>query len=187
MNHNNAYSGNLTTPSESSLLISRSGIALNWTTAEDDILIQLLDSYSSDSRSAVTRYLQILEFLHDKTIRDVAARSRWIYEIVNMVLASQVYQPSQVFQPSQHGVHNELLNHNKQWFNQIYANLTFLNLTDNLDLFRKIRENIKSLLKDLNENVSETWKNMPSSLPEKLNDELFLGLDKAIPSTSNLP
>jgi hypothetical protein len=104
-----------------------------------------------------------------------------------MVLASQVYQPSQVFQPSQHGVHNELLNHNKQWFNQIYANLTFLNLTDNLDLFRKIRENIKSLLKDLNENVSETWKNMPSSLPEKLNDELFLGLDKAIPSTSNLP
>jgi len=45
MNHNNAYSGNLTTPSESSLLISRSGIALNWTTAEDDILIQLLDRF----------------------------------------------------------------------------------------------------------------------------------------------
>ncbi|KAL9280890.1 hypothetical protein AtEden1_Chr5g0112351 [Arabidopsis thaliana] len=101
MNHHNEYSGNLTKPSESSF-------------------------YSSESCSVVTRYSKITELLQNKTTRDVATRSRWIYnkkianrrkedhnglgtarvdneEIVNMVLAAQVYQPSHVFQPSQHG------------------------------------------------------------------------------------
>ncbi|CAH8265820.1 unnamed protein product [Arabidopsis lyrata] len=204
MNHHKAYSGNLTPPSESSSLKSQSGIAMNWTSEEDERLVRLLDSYSSESSSAVTRYSKIAAGFENKTIRDVAVRSRWIHkkkenakrrkedhnglgrarvdnkEIIDMVVASQV------FQPSQHGVENQLLKQNEQWFNQIFANSTSLSLKENLDLFSKIRENINSLVKNLNENVSETWKQMPP-LPEKLNDELFFYLYKAISPSSNLP
>ncbi|CAH8256532.1 unnamed protein product [Arabidopsis lyrata] len=194
---------NLTTPSESSSLISRSEIAMNWTSEEDECLVRLLDSYSWESCSAVTRYSKIAAWFHDKTIRDVAIRSRWIYnkenakrrkedhnglgrarvdnkEIIDMVVASQV------FQPSQHGVDNELLKQNEQCFNKICANFTSLSPTENLDLFSKIRENINSLIKNLNENVSETWKQMPP-LPEKLNDSLFYVLYNAVSPSSNLP
>ncbi|KAG7574761.1 Homeobox-like domain superfamily [Arabidopsis suecica] len=204
MNHHKAYSGNLTTPSESSSLKSQSGIAMNWTSEEDERLVQLLDSYSSESSGAITRYSKIAAGFENKTIRDVAVRSRWIYkkkenakrrkedhnglgrarvdnkEIIDMVVAAQVFQPSQV------GVENELLKQNEQWFNQICANSTSLSLTENMDLFSKIRENINSLIKNLNENVSETWKHMPP-LREKLNDELFCDLYKAISPSANLP
>ncbi|KAG7588360.1 hypothetical protein ISN44_As07g006910 [Arabidopsis suecica] len=200
---------NLTTPSGSSSLISLSGIAMNWTSEEDESLVRLLDSYSWESCSAVTRYSKIAATFHDKTIRDVAIRSRWIYnkenakrrkedhnglgrarvdnkEIIDMVVASQVCQPSQVFQPSQHGVDNELLKQNEQCFNQICANYTSLSPTENLDLFIKIRENINSLIQNSNENVSESWKQMPP-LPEKLNDVLFYALYNAVSPSSNLP
>ena len=36
-------------------------------------------SYSSESCSVVTRYSKITELLQNKTTRDVATRSRWIY------------------------------------------------------------------------------------------------------------
>ncbi|KAG7570323.1 Homeobox-like domain superfamily [Arabidopsis thaliana x Arabidopsis arenosa] len=152
MKYHKAYSGNLTTPSESSSLKSQSGIAMNWTSEEDERLVQLLDSYSSESSGAITRYSKIAAGFENKTIRDVAVRSRWIYkkienakrrkedhnglgrarvdnkEIIDMVVASQVFQPSQ----------------------------------------------------------HETWKHMPP-LPEKLNDELFCDLYKAISPSANLP
>ncbi|ESQ38967.1 hypothetical protein EUTSA_v10001690mg [Eutrema salsugineum] len=72
------------------------------------------------------------------------------------------------------GITNELLTQNEQFFNQISANLTnptSSRLTENLTLLYKSRENIRKLLKCLNENVPEPMKHMPP-LPEQLNDEL---------------
>ncbi|KAG7543698.1 Homeobox-like domain superfamily [Arabidopsis thaliana x Arabidopsis arenosa] len=205
MNHHNSYSSNLTTPSESSWLKSRSGIAMDWTSEEDESLVRLLDSYSSESSSVVTRYSKIAACFENKTIRDVGVRSRWIHkkkenakrrkddhnglgrarvdnkEIIDMVVASQVFQPSEVFQPSQHvagtrsrvaGVSAEVPlppgdKHPETWTFSAKSGRTSI-------AFSKI----------LNENVWETWKQMPP-LPEKLNDELFCDIYKAIERSSH--
>ncbi|EFH47144.1 predicted protein [Arabidopsis lyrata subsp. lyrata] len=129
--------------------------------------------YSSESSSVVTRYSKIAACFENKTIRDVVVRSRWIHK--KKENAKRRKEDHNGLGRAR--VDNKCFNHHK-CFNH-------LNMpTENLDLFSKIRENINSLLKNLNENVSETWKQMPP-LPEKLNDELFCDLYKAIERSSH--
>ncbi|XP_033148364.1 uncharacterized protein LOC103866719 isoform X1 [Brassica rapa] len=68
------------------------------------------------------------------------------------------------------GVIIELLKQNELFLNQIHTNLTSSSmLKENLKLFCKTRQNIKNLLKNLQENAPEPMKRMP--WPEKLSDD----------------
>ncbi|VVB03249.1 unnamed protein product [Arabis nemorensis] len=185
INHRNPFSGNSPpSSSESSVMKHQSGIAMNWTSEEQAILDHGLIRYSSEP-STVLRYAKIALELENKNVRDVAMRCRWKYEIIDMVVASNsapyLIVPSPLLRV-EHGITNELIEQNRQMFNQITENFANLMLKENFIFFSKIGENIRKLLKDLNENVPETMKHMPQ-LPEMLRDDLV----DAIFLPSNLP
>ncbi|GKU97855.1 hypothetical protein SLEP1_g10937 [Rubroshorea leprosula] len=68
------------------------------------------------------------------------------------------------------GVTGELLEQNAQMFNQISVNFGAFQIHDNLNLLCKTRDNILSILNDLND-MPEVMKQMPP-LPVKVNEEL---------------
>ncbi|XP_019051505.1 PREDICTED: uncharacterized protein LOC104587006 isoform X2 [Nelumbo nucifera] len=68
------------------------------------------------------------------------------------------------------GITGELLEQNAQVFNQISANLANYQLQDNIKLFCQVRDNILTILDDLND-MPGVMKQMPS-LPVKINEEL---------------
>ncbi|XP_077225532.1 uncharacterized protein LOC143858702 [Tasmannia lanceolata] len=68
------------------------------------------------------------------------------------------------------GKTGQLLEQNAHVFNQISANLAGFQLQDNISLFCQTRDNIITILNDLND-VPEVMKQMPP-LPEKMNEEL---------------
>ncbi|XP_044465227.1 uncharacterized protein LOC123195527 [Mangifera indica] len=78
------------------------------------------------------------------------------------------------------GVTGELLEQNSQMFNQISANFATFQIRDNFDLLCKARDNILSILNDLND-MPEIMKQMPP-LPVKVNDELA---NSILPRTSH--
>ncbi|KAF2289024.1 hypothetical protein P3X46_018027 [Hevea brasiliensis] len=68
------------------------------------------------------------------------------------------------------GASGELLEQNAQILSQISANFASFQIHDNLNLLSKTRDNILSILNDLND-MPEIMKQMPS-LPVKVNEEL---------------
>ncbi|KAM7270975.1 hypothetical protein ACFE04_030189 [Oxalis oulophora] len=68
------------------------------------------------------------------------------------------------------GVAGELLEQNAQMFNQVSVNFGSYQIHDNINLLSKARDNIYTILNDLND-MPEVMKQMPP-LPVKLNDEL---------------
>ncbi|XP_021907170.1 uncharacterized protein LOC110821590 isoform X2 [Carica papaya] len=68
------------------------------------------------------------------------------------------------------GVTGELLEQNAQMFNQISANFAAFQIHENINLFCKTRDNIFTILNDLND-MPEIMKQMPP-LPVKVNEEL---------------
>ncbi|XP_021301176.1 uncharacterized protein LOC110429447 [Herrania umbratica] len=68
------------------------------------------------------------------------------------------------------GVTGELLEQNAQMFNQISANFAAFQIHDNINLLCKTRDNILTILNDLND-MPEVMKQMPP-LPVKVNEEL---------------
>ncbi|XP_010547184.1 PREDICTED: uncharacterized protein LOC104819022 [Tarenaya hassleriana] len=68
------------------------------------------------------------------------------------------------------GVTGDLLEQNAQMFNQISPNFSAFQIHENISLFCKIRDNILTILNDLND-MPEVMKQMPP-LPVKVNDEL---------------
>ncbi|XP_026663550.1 uncharacterized protein LOC103714937 isoform X2 [Phoenix dactylifera] len=68
------------------------------------------------------------------------------------------------------GPTGQLLEHNAQVFSQISANLGNFQIQENISLFCQTRDNILTILKDL-DNMPETMKQMPP-LPVKMNEEL---------------
>ncbi|RID61191.1 hypothetical protein BRARA_E00359 [Brassica rapa] len=183
MNHQNAYFGNSTTSPESSGMNHLSGTATNWSSEEQAILEDALVRYSSDPSPSILRYAKIASELQHKTVRDVALRCRWINrrkledhnglggvdnkESIDKVVASN---SAPHLLREEDGVIIELLKQNELFLNQIHTNLTSSSmLKENLKLFCKTRQNIKNLLKNLQENAPEPMKRMP--WPEKLSDD----------------
>lgn len=68
------------------------------------------------------------------------------------------------------GITGDILEQNAQMFNQISANFGTFQIRDNIDLLCKARENILSIMNDLND-MPEIMKQMPP-LPVKVNDDL---------------
>ncbi|XP_023640979.1 uncharacterized protein LOC111831235 [Capsella rubella] len=190
MSHHSAYSGDLTTPSESSVMRHNTGIVVSWSPEEDELLFTQLSCYTSEP--GLSSYLEVASYFRDKGVRDVAIRWRWLCEkkentkrrkedhngseraarvdnkeIIDMVVASQT---------SQNGINDELLKENMKCLDKISENLTSLRtLMDNADLFLKIGSNINIVLENFNENISEKMKRMPA-LPEKVNEKLLAAL-----------
>ncbi|KAG2290256.1 hypothetical protein Bca4012_028694 [Brassica carinata] len=168
------------------------GIAMNWSSEEQAILEDALVRYSSEPSPSISRYAKIASELQHKSVRDVAMRCRWTNkkrrkledhnglgganvdnkESIDMAVASN---SAPHLLREEDGIIIELLKQNELFLNQIHANLTSSSmLTENLTLFCKTRQNIKNLLKNLQENAPEPMKRMP--WPEKLSvdhDELL--------------
>ncbi|XWS47259.1 hypothetical protein CRYUN_Cryun14cG0137100 [Craigia yunnanensis] len=68
------------------------------------------------------------------------------------------------------GATGELFEQNAQMFNQISANFSAFQIHDNINLLCKARDNILTILNDLND-LPEVMKQMPP-LPVKVNEEL---------------
>ncbi|KAA8550501.1 hypothetical protein F0562_002185 [Nyssa sinensis] len=68
------------------------------------------------------------------------------------------------------GATGQLLEQNAQALDQISANFSAFKITENINLFCQARNNILTILNDLND-MPETMKQMPL-LPVKLNEEL---------------
>ncbi|KAH0738017.1 hypothetical protein KY290_036722 [Solanum tuberosum] len=68
------------------------------------------------------------------------------------------------------GTTGQLLEQNAQALDQISANFTVFKIQENINLFTQARNNIFTILNDLND-MPEIMKQMPP-LPVKLNDEL---------------
>ncbi|KAH9745611.1 Histone H2A deubiquitinase (DUF3755) [Citrus sinensis] len=143
--------------------------------------------YASDS--AVNRYAKIAKQLKDKTVRDVALRCRWMTEKATDSSAKSSshlaarpngpsYAPPMIPMDTDDGISyraiggitGDILEQNAQMFNQISANFGTFQIRDNIDLLCKARENILSIMNDLND-MPEIMKQMPP-LPVKVNDDL---------------
>ncbi|CAN6823442.1 unnamed protein product [Brassica oleracea] len=170
------------------------GIAMNWSSEEQAILEDALVRYSSEPSPSISRYAKIASELQHKTVRDVVMRCRWTNESIDMAVASNsaphllreedgkcIFLSQDLRQGDliltikilfmiNAGIIIELLKQNELFLNQIHANLTSSSmLKENLTLFYKTRQNIKNLLKNLQENAPEPMKRMP--WPEKLSDD----------------
>ncbi|CAH2058194.1 unnamed protein product [Thlaspi arvense] len=193
--HHNTHFDNSTTAPERPLMKHQTGIAMEWTSEEQEILEDGLASYSSEP--SISRYEKIASKLERKTIRDVAMRYKWIYvkssspfpssssyEIIDMVVASNSAPHLLAPSPSlseEDVITYELLKQNEQFLSLISVNLTSSRLTENSTLFYKSRENINKLTEILNENAPDPIKHMP--MPEEVNDDLL----NLILTLSNLP
>ncbi|KAF0926364.1 hypothetical protein E2562_023080 [Oryza meyeriana var. granulata] len=69
------------------------------------------------------------------------------------------------------GQTGQLLEHNAQILNQIYTNISNMQVQENIPLLCQTRDNILAVLKDRISDVSEIMKQMPP-LPVKLNEDL---------------
>ncbi|KAB2022085.1 hypothetical protein ERO13_A07G162100v2 [Gossypium hirsutum] len=78
------------------------------------------------------------------------------------------------------GVTGDLLEQTAQMFNQISANFSSFQIHDNINLLCKARDNILTILNDLNDQP-EVMKQMPP-LPVKVNEELA---NNILPQSSN--
>ncbi|XP_019053511.1 PREDICTED: uncharacterized protein LOC104598244 isoform X3 [Nelumbo nucifera] len=79
------------------------------------------------------------------------------------------------------GTTGQLLEQNAQFFNQISANLANYQLQENINLFCQARDNILTILNDLND-MPSIMKQMPP-LPVKINEELA---NSILPRTNHL-
>ncbi|XP_024047290.1 uncharacterized protein LOC18052524 isoform X2 [Citrus clementina] len=175
------------TSQTASALRHNSGISTEWTPEEQSVLEDLLAKYASDS--AVNRYAKIAKQLKDKTVRDVALRCRWMTEKATDSSAKSSshlaarpngpsYAPPMIPMDTDDGISyraiggitGDILEQNAQMFNQISANFGTFQIRDNIDLLCKARENILSIMNDLND-MPEIMKQMPP-LPVKVNDDL---------------
>ncbi|CAN8269976.1 unnamed protein product [Cochlearia groenlandica] len=68
------------------------------------------------------------------------------------------------------GVSGDLLEQNAQMFNQVSSNLSAFQIHENVNMLSKARDNILTILNDLND-MPEVMKQMPP-LPVKVNEEL---------------
>ncbi|KAL6619472.1 hypothetical protein ACP70R_034611 [Stipagrostis hirtigluma subsp. patula] len=68
------------------------------------------------------------------------------------------------------GPTGQLLEHNAQILNQIYSNISNMQVQDNLPLFCQTRDNILAVMKEISD-VPEIMRQMPP-LPVKLNEDL---------------
>ncbi|GKV29177.1 hypothetical protein SLEP1_g38125 [Rubroshorea leprosula] len=75
-NGTNPTNGNLAPDCSASSLKLDSGIALEWTAEEQAVLEDGLKKYASEP--FISRYAKIAVHLPNKTVRDVALRSRWM-------------------------------------------------------------------------------------------------------------
>lgn len=195
------------------------GLSVEWTAEEQSILEEGLSKYGSESN--IVRYAKIAMQLHDKTVRDVALRCRWMTKKEsgkrrkdehmarkNKDKKEKVMDPSA--KPSTHlpaqpnappyalpmlpmdiddgisykdigGTTGQMLEQNAQVFNQISANLAAFQLPDNVSLFCQTRDNILTIMNELND-MPGVMKQMPP-LPVKINEELA----NTILPRSNLP
>ncbi|OEL25096.1 hypothetical protein BAE44_0013885 [Dichanthelium oligosanthes] len=162
------------------------GLAARWSAEEQVLLDKGLAKYAADA--PVVRYAKIAMSLPDKTVRDVALRCRWMAERVGdssskgpVHLVARPNAPSytvpvfpidddDVSYKAIGGPTGQLLEHNAQILNQIHSNISNMQVQDNLSLLCQTRDNILTVLKEVND-VPEIMRQMPP-LPVKMNEDL---------------
>ncbi|XP_057990837.1 uncharacterized protein LOC110666879 isoform X5 [Hevea brasiliensis] len=168
------------------------GLAIEWSVDEQYKLDEGLSKFTDEPN--IMRYIKIAAMLPDKTVRDVALRSRWMMDklvesspttnIPSAVPRSMPVCPIMMHYLDQgeplsfegiSGTSRHLLEQNAQAFRKITANLSMFNvssfkLQDNIDLFCHTRNNITAILNDMRE-MPGIMSQMPP-LPVSINEDL---------------
>ncbi|XP_068666894.1 uncharacterized protein [Aristolochia californica] len=206
-NNNNGNSGTAVDSSGPAQALKHNpGLSVEWSAEEQSILEDGLNKYALET--TIVRYAKIAMQLHEKTVRDVALRCRWMNKKEigkrrkddnvrkNKEKKEKVTDPSS--KPSSHlvmrpnappysmpmplmdddeisykaigGPTGQLLDQNAQVFSQISANLANMQIHENISLFCQTRDNILTILNDLND-MPGIMRQMPP-LPVKVNEEL---------------
>ncbi|KAJ0966823.1 hypothetical protein J5N97_023740 [Dioscorea zingiberensis] len=177
------------------------GLSREWSAEEDDILKKGLSEFSGGSK--MIKYIKIAATLHDKNVRDVALRCRWLNEKQNIkrhkpedhhvkkskerkgkVIASSMLSGNMV--PPQDQILDttswQLLNENTHLIGEISSNLEKMQVKDNPDLLDRLGRNIL-LVQERMYKMSQIMREMPP-LPVSLNDEFISYLNsyaKSVP------
>ncbi|KAM0874366.1 hypothetical protein ACQ4PT_037472 [Festuca glaucescens] len=162
------------------------GLAMQWSPEEQAVLDDGLAKYALDA--AIVRYAKIALGLPNKTVRDVALRCRWMAEKDDSstkepahLARSNVPPYSVPILPMDDddgsykaigGPTGELLEHNAHLLNQIYKNISNMQVQENLSLLCETRDNILTVLGQVG-NAPEIMRQMPP-LPVKLNEDLAI-------------
>ncbi|KAL8104391.1 uncharacterized protein LOC141678900 [Apium graveolens] len=166
----------------SPVLQHSSGISMEWTPEEQAILEENLARYASETN--IVRYAKIAVLLHNKTVRDVALRCRWMNKKENSkrrkedqsLATKNNNRKENVADPSSRpsllagGPTGKLLWQNGQVLEQISANFRSYQMHENIGLFCQARDNIHQILNNLRD-TQDVMKQMPP-FPEELNEEL---------------
>ncbi|KAK1348449.1 Histone H2A deubiquitinase [Heracleum sosnowskyi] len=166
----------------SPVLQHSSGISMEWTPDEQTILEENLARYASETN--IVRYAKIAVLLHNKTVRDVALRCRWMNKKENSkrrkedqsLLRKNNNRKENMADPSSRpallagGPTRKLLWQNGQVLEQISANFRSYQMHENIGLFYQARDNILQILNNLRD-TQDVMKQMPP-FPEELNEEL---------------
>ncbi|KAM0903308.1 hypothetical protein ACQ4PT_018737 [Festuca glaucescens] len=162
------------------------GLARQWSPEEQAVLDDGLAKYALDA--AIVRYAKIALGLPNKTVRDVALRCRWMAEKFDSstkepahLARSNVPPYSVPVLPMDDddgsykaigGPTGELLEHNAHLLNQIYKNISNMQVQENLSLLCETRDNILTVLGQVG-NAPDIMRQMPP-LPVKLNEDLAI-------------
>lgn len=166
----------------SPVLQHSSGISMEWTPEEQAILEENLARYASETN--IVRYAKIAVLLHNKTVRDVALRCRWMNKKEtskrrkedqslprkNNNRKENMADPSSRTSLLAGGPTGKLLWQNGQVLEQISANFRSYQMHENIGLFCQARDNILQILNNLRD-TQDVMKQMPP-FPEELNEEL---------------
>ncbi|KAL8120604.1 uncharacterized protein LOC141724823 isoform X2 [Apium graveolens] len=181
------------TSTSSSLLVDsvpglkhEAGLAVEWSVEEQYRLEEGLAKYADEP--SILRYIKIAALLHDKTVRDVALRCRWmtdkLMESASKATTSSTaplsvagYSFMRNYQNGNDRMSREaldgarhLLEQNNEVLRHISANLSVFKLQENIDLFSCTRNNITTILNHMS-NMRGVMGRMPP-LPLSINEEL---------------
>lgn len=181
------------TSTSSSLLVDsvpglkhEAGLAVEWSVEEQYRLEEGLAKYADEP--SILRYIKIAALLHDKTVRDVALRCRWMTDKLmesSSKATTSLTTPLNVagysfmrnYQNGSDRMSREaldgarhLLEQNNEVLRHISANLSVFKLQENIDLFSCTRNNITTILNHMS-SMRGVMSRMPP-LPLSINEEL---------------
>ncbi|KAB1999653.1 hypothetical protein ES319_D12G176200v1 [Gossypium barbadense] len=174
------------------------GLAVEWSVDEQYVLKEGLEKYKKEPN--IMKYIKIAATLPDKTVRDVALRSRWMQDKLvesssKMNMPSDLPQNTAPYPLTMHpldqngripsegifGTTMHLLKQNSQVLSQITSNLSAYKLQDNVDLFCHAKNNITAMLKDMRDmpGLMSHMLPLPVSVSEDLANSMFCSATQA--------